>query len=189
MKDYKVVENITEDAVIVQIKILPLMILLLAVSFIPIWLLYDINRIKFEFLNLFEWPIILAVFLGGIFIHELLHGIGWMIAGKVSWHKMKFGFNWKGMVPYAHCSEPMPLSRYMVGVLLPFVGVGVLPWVLGLFLNNFLLLFIGMIFSFSAAGDIYMAWLLRKHKAEDLVLDHPELIGCQIIEIVKNDPT
>lgn len=182
MEEYKVVENITEDAAKVQIKVLPLIVLLLAITFLPIVLLYDIDRVKYEFLNLFQWQIILPVFVVGVIIHELLHGIGWMIAGRVPWRYMKFGFNWKGMVPYAHCSMPMPLSQYRVGVLLPFVGLGLLPWLLGLILANFLLLFIGVVFSISAAGDIFIAWLLRKRKADELVLDHPKLIGCQIVE-------
>lgn len=184
MEEYKVVENITEDAIKVQVKVLPLMLLLLIITFLPIGLIYDIDYIQFAFLNLFEWQKILAVFLGGIVVHELLHGIGWMIAGNVPWSKMKFGFNWQGLVPYAHCSQPMPLSRYLVGVLLPLLGVGLLPWLAGLLLSNFLLLFIGIIFSISAAGDIYIVWLLRKRKADDLVLDHPQLIGCQIVEKV-----
>jgi len=185
MEGFKVVENITEDAGSVQLKVIPLVIVLLALTILPIVNIYDINRVKYEFLNLMEWQIVMPLLIIGTVIHELLHGIGWMIAGKVGWHKMSFGINWKGLVPYAHCNQAMPLNRYLVGVLLPYILLGILPWIMGLILSNFFLLLSGIIFSVAAAGDIYMGWLLRKRNATDLILDHPNLIGCQVVEEIK----
>jgi hypothetical protein len=185
MEDYKIVENITEDAGTVQLKVIPLVILLLALAIMPIIIIYDINRVKYEFLNLLEWQILMPLIIIGTVIHELLHGIGWMIAGKVGWQKMKFGINWKGLVPYAHCSQAMPLNKYLVGVLLPYLLLGLLPLIIGLLMGDFFLLLSGIIFSIAATGDIYMAWLLRKRNATDLILDHPNLIGCQIVEKIK----
>lgn len=120
---------------------------------------------------------LLVLFLAGIVVHELLHGIGWAHYAKGGWKSISFGVMWKMLTPYCHCNEPMGTRAYMVGALAPLVILGLVPAVVSLFVGSIALLAWGIIFIAAAAGDIWMAWLLSKEDPGSTILDHPNEAG------------
>ena len=118
----------------------------------------------------------------GIIAHEMLHGLGWSFYAKKGWKSISFGVVWKYLTPYCHCSEPLPIQRYCFGSMLPALVLGILPAIVAMLAGNILLMGFGFFFTFSAAGDFLILWMLRKEKANALVQDHPNKIGCKIIE-------
>ena len=40
----------------------------------------------------------------------------------------------------------------------------------------------GLFFTLAAGGDFLVAWMIRKQKKEDLIQDHPDRIGCLMLE-------
>jgi len=50
--------------------------------------------------------LLILVVLLGVVIHEMIHGLGWVIFGRKSLSSIKFGFQWKSFTPYAHLMEP-----------------------------------------------------------------------------------
>jgi hypothetical protein len=68
--------------------------------------------------------LIIAVLLG-IVIHELIHGISWIIAGQKPFSAIKFGFQWKTFTPYAHLKEPVEVNAYRLGAFLPGFILGI----------------------------------------------------------------
>lgn len=120
----------------------------------------------------------LALLLAGIVIHELLHGLGWKIFGQKSWGDIRFGVKWRVLTPYAHCMVPMPAWAYRLGILLPGIVLGIIPYIWGVWAGNGWLVTLGFLFTLAAAGDFLMFWIIRKVKSETLLRDHPDRVGC-----------
>jgi hypothetical protein len=124
---------------------------------------------------------ILSIIFGSV-IHELIHAICWSWLDGIPWTKIHFGFKWKWLTPYVHCPEPVEVSNYRWGVAMPGIVLGILPYLLALVLQNGWLLGFGLFFTIAAGGDILILWLLRSVGQGRYVQDHPELIGCKILE-------
>lgn len=134
----------------------------------------------------FELTLNFVIFIGvviiAVVIHELIHGIGWMIFGQKPWSAIKFGFQWKTFTPYAHLKEPVEVNAYRIGGFLPGLILGILPYLLSLLLGDVNLLLFGLLNIAGAGGDWLMLWLLRGVPKGALVEDHPTKVGCYVLE-------
>ncbi len=119
----------------------------------------------------------------GIFLHELLHGIGWGLFTKNGFKSIKFGFSFKILSPYSHCEEVLDYWKFIFGVTLPAIILGILPIVLSfLFVKSNLLIY-GIIFLFGAGGDLVVFFNILKYPSENVkIIDHPSKIGCILIK-------
>ena len=118
------------------------------------------------------------VFIVGIVVHELIHGITWMLATHKGFSHLSFGVI--KMSPYCHIDVPMPKRQYVAGALMPLLLLGVLPTLVALAIGNYFWLLVGIIFITAAAGDIMIVWAIRKEPATALVYDHPSEAGCYV---------
>jgi hypothetical protein len=125
--------------------------------------------------------LILLVLLG-VVIHELIHGISWVIFGRKPFSAITFGFQWKTITPYAHLKEPVDVSAYRIGAFLPGFVLGILPYILSLVLGNGDLFWFSLVHTSAAGGDWLILWLIRHVKAGLQVEDHPTNAGCYVIE-------
>lgn len=120
--------------------------------------------------------------LAGIILHELLHGLGWVFFTRNKFRSLRFGFMVREMAPYAHCVEALPVFGYRIGILLPAIVLGVVPALIGIINGSFSSLCYGMLFTWAASGDLIMFWTIRKLKPGTMVMDHPEKLGCIILD-------
>ena len=125
---------------------------------------------------------ILIILIAGIILHELIHGLVFMIFNRKGIKSVSFGIMWKYLSPYCHCSEPLKMSHYIIGALMPGVILGFIPATLSIITGKIALLLFGFIFSVAAGGDFLIIWLLRNESRDSLVLDHESKVGCYIIE-------
>lgn len=49
----------------------------------------------------------------GIVAHEAIHGIFWAAFAKRGFRSIRFGFLWKKLTAYCHCSEPLEVRPYI----------------------------------------------------------------------------
>jgi hypothetical protein len=119
-----------------------------------------------------------GILLGGIILHELIHGLVWARFAKNGFKSIRFGVMWKMLTPYCHCKEPLKIKHYIIGASMPGILLGIIPSSIALFNGNFSLLLFGILFTVSACGDLLIIHLLRKEKMDDLALDHPSEVGC-----------
>lgn len=119
----------------------------------------------------------ILILLGGILIHELLHGLGWLLFGRAPLKSIKLGIAWKALSPYAHTSARMPLNGYRWGVLLPGLLLGIVPGLIAVPTGSITLLFCGFLFTAVAGGDFLVLWLLRGLPPDAEVADHPSQVG------------
>ncbi|WP_133259581.1 DUF3267 domain-containing protein [Pseudochryseolinea flava] len=124
--------------------------------------------------------IILGSLLGGIIAHELLHGLTWARFTSNGINSIRFGFIWKALTPYCHCTEALPIKAYRLGVAMPGIALGILPLVVAFLAGHVGLFLFGIMFTIAAGGDFAILYLIRQEKSNMMVLDHPHKIGCII---------
>ena len=118
-------------------------------------------------------------------VHELVHGITWSRFSENGWNDIDFGFMKEYMTPYCTCKAPLPKGSYITGALMPGLLLGVVPMAIGVIMGSYLVLFIGIIMTVSAAGDVMIVFSLLRHRssaAEKLIFDHPTQAGCVVFE-------
>lgn len=122
----------------------------------------------------------IALIAAGIVVHELVHAAVWVYAGGGGWRRVRFGWNWKALAPFAHYTEPLPVGAYRVGAVAPLVLLGIVPAVVGTLAGWGGVAAFGWLLAAGAAGDLAVLWLLRGVPAGALVTDHPSRAGCLV---------
>lgn len=128
--------------------------------------------------------VFLFVLVAGIIVHELIHGLTWAVFCKKGYKSIRYGIMWQYLTPYCHCKEPLLLKHYCLGALMPALLLGGVPSVVALLTGGFLWLLFGLAFTLAAGGDFLVIWMLRNEKKESYVQDHPDKIGCYVLEPV-----
>jgi hypothetical protein len=126
--------------------------------------------------------LLVAAVLLGIVVHELIHGISWVLFGHKPFSAIKFGFQWKTFTPYAHLKEPVEVNAYRLGAFLPGFILGILIYVLSLVFGSGDLFWFSLVHTSAAGGDWLILWLIRHVKAGMQVEDHPTNAGCYVLE-------
>ncbi|MEE9450738.1 MAG: DUF3267 domain-containing protein [Ignavibacteriaceae bacterium] len=142
------------------------------------------------FLYLFIWekPIISfkypywLIYVIGVIIHELIHGIFAMKFSKQGMKSVKFGISWKSLTPYCHCKEPLTVRDYRIVLLSPLFILGIISVIIGLLIGHSAIYGFGLLFVLAAGGDLIIFWKLRKENKKTFVLDSADKCGCVIYE-------
>lgn len=147
---------------------------LCGLAFYSIWDMgeLDISSDGLIWYNLF----FVAGLVAGIVVHELVHGITWLLLTHKGFSHLKFGLM-KGAV-FCHIDVPMIKHHYVIGALMPLFLVGIVPLVVAFCIGSFLWMLLGVIFVVSAIGDIMIVWAIRKEPSDALIYDHPTEGGC-----------
>jgi hypothetical protein len=141
-------------------------------------LVHDIEGLK----PTWSTAILIVAVLLGVVIHELIHGISWVVFGRKSFSAVKFGVQWKTLTPYAHLTEPIEVNAYRLGAFLPGFVLGILTYSLSLVLENGDLFWFSLVHTSAAGGDWLILWLIRHVKSGLQVEDHPTQAGCYVLE-------
>ncbi|MFP7476875.1 DUF3267 domain-containing protein [Terribacillus saccharophilus] len=131
-------------------------------------------------ITLFGLLLFLVLVVLGIILHELLHGIGFIVFGKAKPRQIKYGISWKDGAAYAHCMIPIKVSAYRVALLLPVILTGLIPLVISFIVGNGVLLTVSVILTAGGIGDWLIFRSLKIYKASQLVKDHPTKVGYYI---------
>ena len=137
-----------------------------------------VSNLDFSFLK--SSSIIYLSIIGGIIIHELIHGLVLSIYAEKGFRSIKFGVIWKMLTPYCHCKEPLLVKHYRIAVIMPAIILGHLPVIYSLIVGDLRWLLFGIFFTVAAAGDFLIINLLKNENSYDLVQDHPTQAGCYI---------
>ena len=147
----------------------------LAILFLGIQYIYYKN-FHFSF-----WQMIVGIllfftlYIMFIILHEAFHLLGFLIFGGVPITSLKYGINLELGVAYATTDQPLPNHAMKKALLLPFWTTGVLPTLVGFYINSSVLLVVGACLIAGAIGDFAMYKELRKYPKDALVQDDPTL--------------
>lgn len=114
------------------------------------------------------------------FVHEGLHGLGYLPSAKNHAKDIEFGFIPEMITPYCVCNSSLRKYQYMIGLLMPFFVLGVCVSIVGIVLGNLVLLISGSFQIVCAGGDLLIAYLViwnRSKKKDVLYHDHPTECG------------
>ncbi|MBD8033649.1 DUF3267 domain-containing protein [Solibacillus merdavium] len=128
------------------------------------------QRFTGEF-TLLDFFYFFAAYILLIILHEAFHLIGFMLFGGVPYKELDYGINLQLGVAYATTKKPLTNAAMKKALLLPFWTTGIVPTVIGLMLDNFLIVIIGALLIAGAMGDFYMYKELRKYPNEATVRD------------------
>lgn len=120
-----------------------------------------------------------------IVVHELIHGFTWSLFTEHGFKDIAFGFMKEYMTPYCSCKVPLKKSHYILGAVMPFLLLGMIPMIIGVLFNQWLVLLMGIIMADSAAGDLMIIVKLLRYTtdAKDVVyMDHPTQAGGVVFE-------
>ncbi|MDR2147802.1 MAG: DUF3267 domain-containing protein [Tannerella sp.] len=131
------------------------------------------------------WIFILAFLIGAV-IHELIHGIFFVMYAKNGWKSIKFGIMWKALAPYCHCKEPLTVKHYIIACVMPAIFLGIIPSIVAICIGNFPLLVFGILFTIMAGGDFLIIKMLLKEDKNDWIEDHPSEAGFYIYKKKEN---
>jgi len=124
---------------------------------------------------------ILMGFIVLIVLHEAIHAIGWKFSSGLPWSAFTFGFLWRALAPYCHSKEPMSVTAYRIGGILPLIFTGIIPWLIGLAMADATITVLGTLLIAGGVGDIYVLWSLRNVPDSARVIDHESNAGCVVL--------
>ncbi len=121
-----------------------------------------------------------ALLVPGLVLHELLHGLGFVLGGARI-RDVRFGVKLSGGAAYATTATPMVLRHYRVAVALPLVVLGLAPLLMGLAGGWHLATKLGGIFVALAGGDVAILLALRGVRPGSMIVDHQDVPGFHIL--------
>lgn len=131
----------------------------------------------------FAIPLIrsLPVLVAGIVVHELIHAIGFLTAGRAPRSHVRVGLNRRTLTPYASCSAPISTTGYRIAALLPAGVLGLVPAAAAVLTGSGALAVFGFAMLALAGGDVALVWAIRGVPSGARVLDHPSRVGCSVV--------
>lgn len=159
----------------------PIFILSLIVTVFPYSYLWGTEKVYSKFSSTSNFLLLILIFVIGIVLHELIHAISWVAFAKIPFSKIKFGFNVRSLSPYTHCGEAVTAKVYRIALLIPAIILGFIPVIISFVTGSVWFFVMGLLFTVTACGDFLIFWLIRKVKNDQLVADHPERAGCQVV--------
>ena len=117
----------------------------------------------------------LAIIAVSVTLHELLHGLGWMVAGSLRWQDVHFHLS--AMMPTTSCERPLAKRAYLTGVLLPFAVLGLASLAVLLLVPGTLTLLAALTNLTLAGADLAIAWHVIREPRNVRIADHPTLAG------------
>lgn len=161
-----------------------LSLLLMLIAFVAGCLLYYAvnHRVDFADFNAFSFLIYFIIL---TVIHEMIHGACWVIFSPGRFKDIEFGIMKPSFSPYCACLVPLKKWQYMVGVIMPGVVLGVIPFVFSIMLAKPFGLFMASAMIAIAAGDLMIFRKIAKYNSKEkevVYMDHPTDAGGVIFE-------
>ena len=158
----------------VNLLSIPFVILTMSLVFSLYLLNVESPKEEIQKLNPFLAIIIYIIL---IVFHELIHGFFFGIYAKGGFKTVRFGVNWKAMIPYCSCNEVLKAQQYRIVALMPTVFLGFIPLIVGFIIGEINTITISALMVIGGIGDFLMLWMLRKFKKDTMVMDHPSKMG------------
>ena len=109
-----------------------------------------------------------------IVLHEACHLIGFVIFGKTPFSSLSYGVDLQKGMAYATTTERISNASMKKALLLPFWMTGIIPTIIGFYVNSNLIVLVGAFLIAGAVGDFTMYKELRKFPKDSLIEDDPK---------------
>lgn len=151
-------------------------ILSIVMFIVPIIIL---TILKFDFYSSNNSLFLIELFLYFI-IHELLHGLGFLIFAKNK-KNIKFGITLEKGVLFAACQEKINKKAALISIALPLVVLTFITFPIGILFKLPNLVSLSILNFGGAIGDILMFILISRAPSDVLYIDYNTDIGCYLL--------
>jgi len=142
-----------------------LSILLFAIFFIPCAFYFD----NFEF-----GALTFSLMFIWLWIHEIIHGIGFSINKEVSFKNVTFGALLEKGILYCMCKQKISKKSILIALILPLVVIGFITLIISFIINDGVLAFLSCLNISGAIGDIVMFIMITRMPKEIYYIDLDE---------------
>ena len=115
----------------------------------------------------------------------MIHGACWVTFSPGRFKDIEFGVLKPTFSPYCTCLVPLKKGQYIVGVMMPGLLLGVIPFVVSIIIANPFMLLIADTMIAAATGDMMILGKIigyRSSASEVMYMDHPTEAGGVIFE-------
>lgn len=116
-----------------------------------------------------------------LIIHELLHGIGFLIFKEVNIKNITLGMTIEKGVFYCMCKQNIGKKIILTSLLFPITIIGFITLIIGMILNNYELVFLSILNIISSSGDIAMIIYFLKCPSDIIYLDLDDCTSFTVI--------
>ena len=106
-----------------------------------------------------------------LMLHEILHGVGFVLFKEVNRKNIVFGMALEKGVFYCMCKQKISRQVIFTSLLFPFTIIGVITFILGVIIDNGLLVYLSMANIVGSIGDIMMSIYFSRCPREVVYLD------------------
>ena len=118
-----------------------------------------------------------------LIIHEILHGIAFLIFKEVKKENITFGMFLEKGIFYCMCKQNIGKKIILTSLLFPITIIGFITLVIGMIINNYELVFLSVLNIVSSIGDIVMTIYFLKCPKDIIYLD---LDDCTSFTVLSN---
>ena len=106
-----------------------------------------------------------------LIIHELLHGIGFILFKSVKLENITFGMFLEKGIFYCMCKQNIGKKIILTSLLFPITIIGFITLIIGMIINSYELVFLSILNIVSSIGDIVMTIYFLKCPKDIIYLD------------------
>jgi len=180
-KEFDYADFVSEERIVPEEKLgkynLPFILFPAVLTF-----LYIINYGTQEFMagidSFFTVQNLFLIFVAGFIVHELIHFLSWQAFSGMPIEEFRVGMRWNQFTPVIGCQRPMRPLAFRIGLLAPFLIMGVLPMAIAFYLPNAWLLCAAVIYMAWASADILTFILFWSAPRGCFVEMHRRALGC-----------
>lgn len=114
--------------------------------------------------------LILLVFIW-LIIHELLHGLGFIIFKEVKIKNLTFGMFLEKGIFYVMCKQNIDRRIILTSLCFPVIIIGLITLIVGMYINSFMLVYLSILNIVASIGDIVMIIYFIKAPKDIVYLD------------------
>lgn len=168
-----------EKKYIYEMKSLPLNIISIIIFIILVvitYLLYKLLDYKF-YINDLDYQITFILLMPYFIFHEILHSIGYVINGA-NFKNITYGMHLEKGILSCSCKQSIKKRTILWSLIYPLLFIGIITYIIGIILNNKILMFLSIANITGCSGDIIMFYhFLKIKKLQFFEYDNPLAFG------------
>lgn len=111
----------------------------------------------------YQTPFLLCLLVGYFFLHELLHGVGFVLAGS-KLKNIKLGAALEKGIFYCMSYQELTKKNILISLQMPFMVIGVITYVIGIVFNIPVLTWLSVLNIMGASMDLVMFFYILRIK-------------------------
>lgn len=178
--DNTIIPNNKKNVFLLKLNIYA--IIIIVILMVPTLLIFDSYSIEVSGgKTIFLLLVYILSFIVFIIVHELLHGISFVIFGKVKLKELRFGFIWKSGMAYCISTVPVKISAARISLMMPVYAVCIPMYIIGIIINDFGITILAIFFLSGSVADFYYIWISRKANKNFYMFEEmPTISGYEI---------